>query len=416
MRVPACRRVLRPVLALLVVVVGLSPPAFAQAISYEYDDLGRLILVASPEGVARYEYDAVGNLLRIVSHRASETTDPVAIFLLAPDRGPVGTEVHLYGKGFGETPSANQVAFNGTPAPVTTASTSRLVVSVPPGATTGPVTVTAPGGSATSLDPFTVTQQLAVVPAEATAVLGRSLRFQATRDGTPIATVRWQVEGTEGGTAPFGTITPDGLYTAPASPPPREPLTIQAVDDGPPTETATARVSLVPSAAGSTTGTRLSVWPPGPPALAAPLTSMVLSVAPTPPSLSAAPFTSTALSVAPAAPALAAAPVATPGLSVSALPVVTGVSPAGGARGTSVPVTLTGVGLAGATALTVLKDGSADATITVTDLVADPGGTQATATLTLGGSAPVGARILRLSVGSATSTALGTGRNSFTVY
>src|SRR4029453_17942968 len=33
---------------------------------------------------------------------------------------------------------------------------TRLVVTVPAGATSGPISVTAPGGSATSSDPFTV--------------------------------------------------------------------------------------------------------------------------------------------------------------------------------------------------------------------------------------------------------------------
>ena len=72
------------------VLLALSPAA-AQQITYEYDPLGRLLLVSSPEGVARYEYDAVGNILRIVTRRSSDVSGPVAILLMNPAQGPVGT-------------------------------------------------------------------------------------------------------------------------------------------------------------------------------------------------------------------------------------------------------------------------------------------------------------------------------------
>src|SRR5262249_60295505 len=49
------------------------------------------------------------------------------------------------------------VRFNGTPATISTASTTTLVVTVPGGATTGTISVTAPAGSATSSASFTIT-------------------------------------------------------------------------------------------------------------------------------------------------------------------------------------------------------------------------------------------------------------------
>jgi hypothetical protein len=75
----------------------------------------------------------------------------------APQSGPVGTTVTINGAGFGTTQSQNNVTFNGTSAAIVSASTTQLVVSVPSGATTGVVAVTAPNGSASSTNPFTVT-------------------------------------------------------------------------------------------------------------------------------------------------------------------------------------------------------------------------------------------------------------------
>lgn len=76
---------------------------------------------------------------------------------LAPTSGLVGTTVVVTGTNFGATPSANQVAFNGTAALVFSASRTQLTVAVPPGAATGPVSVTVAGATGTSAQPFTVT-------------------------------------------------------------------------------------------------------------------------------------------------------------------------------------------------------------------------------------------------------------------
>jgi YD repeat-containing protein len=402
--------------ASLLLLLGLSPPVFAQAITYEYDALGRLILVSAPEGIARYEYDAVGNITRIRSGRYADTPDPVAILMLNPTTGPIGTEVHLYGKGFSPTPGNNQVAFNGTPATVTAATANRLVTTVPPGATTGSVTLTTPQGSAVSPEPFTVLGSFVVIPPEATVVLGKAVRFQATLDAVPTPEVTWQVEGIPAGNGAFGTISADGLYTAPANPSPVEPLRVQAIRTSDSTQTATARVMLVPASGGSAVATRLSVGPPVPPSSEARLIGGPLSVGPPAPAATASPLAASPLSVAPPVAALTASPLAAHAVSVSALPVLTGVSPTTGARGTSVLVTLTGVGLAGATGLTVLKDGAVDSTVTVSDLTAAPDGTQATATLTIASGAVLGDRILRITAAGASSTALGTGGNGLRVY
>lgn len=410
---PGCRAACVALACLLL--FGLSLPALAQQILYEYDPLGRLILVSTPEGVAMYEYDAVGNILRIVTRRYADTADPLAVLMVSPTKGAAGTEVHIYGKGFATAPGDNQVAFNGTAALVSAATTTRLVTTVPASATTGPLTVTVGTLTATAPEPFTMLQGLAVVPDRATVLLGKSYSFQAALDGAPITSVTWRVNGIVGGNATLGTISPTGLYTAPSTLPPVSPLAIEAVLTADPSRIATAQVDLLPAGAGGMTAARLSVGPPQPSATASPLQAPSLSVAPPPPALTASPLVVSSLSVGPPEPALTASPLPASAVSVSSIPVITGVTPGSGARGGSVALTLTGVGLANPTTLVLLRNGTADPLITVSGLTAEPDGTRLTASLTIDATAPVGGRILQVTAGGRTSTPLGTGTNTFVV-
>ena len=122
-------------LALMVTLTFSVGPLWAQqpgAIQYVYDDLGRLIKVIDPTGnVAEYVYDAVGNILEI----KRSTIAGLALLNFTPSRGPVGSQVTLQGQGFSATPSQNTVTFNGIVAAVVAASSTGLVVTVPPGAT-----------------------------------------------------------------------------------------------------------------------------------------------------------------------------------------------------------------------------------------------------------------------------------------
>jgi RHS repeat-associated protein len=139
-------------------VLGLpAPPAAAATqsdpISYAYDEAGRLRAVIDPSaGAAIYSYDAAGNLVSISRQSATATS----VIEFDPDSGPVGSSVTIYGTGFSSTASQNNVSFNGVAATVTSASATTLVVTVPAGATTGPISVTTPAGSATSASSFTV--------------------------------------------------------------------------------------------------------------------------------------------------------------------------------------------------------------------------------------------------------------------
>jgi hypothetical protein len=70
-----------------------------------------------------------------------------------PDNGGPGTLVTINGASFGGT---SAVRFNGIPATFTLVSARQVKAVVPSGATTGPITVTTPAGTATSPQPFIV--------------------------------------------------------------------------------------------------------------------------------------------------------------------------------------------------------------------------------------------------------------------
>ena len=84
------------------------------------------------------------------------TASPVpTITSFNPTSGPLGSSVDITGTGFF---GASAVQFNNTNDPTFTVdSNTHITATVPAGATTGPIKVTTPGGTATSATNFTVT-------------------------------------------------------------------------------------------------------------------------------------------------------------------------------------------------------------------------------------------------------------------
>jgi RHS repeat-associated protein len=151
------------VLALIVASASVAAPS--GAIRYAYDDAGRLKSVVDPATqTAIFKWDIVGNLLS-TTRRASST---VQVLQATPSRGRVGTSVQITGTGFAGTATQNTVKFNGTTTAVLSATATDLLVKVPSGATSGTISVVAPGGTGTSDEPFTVTSQPMPVITDAT--------------------------------------------------------------------------------------------------------------------------------------------------------------------------------------------------------------------------------------------------------
>jgi YD repeat-containing protein len=228
-------------------VVALRAQAQQPVIHYVYDDLGRLVGVVDQDGnAATYTYDAVGNIVAIGRNNVADTPGPVAITLVAPSKGKVGTVVSIFGRGFSTDAAQNVASFSGAIATVTAATTNSLTTSVPLGALTGAITVTTPPGTATSPQPFRVLGLLTVSPAAAVLVPNGTQQFTALEAGTATAEVTWAVNGIGGGDATVGTVSSTGLYTAPATVPSPPTLTVTATlfDDA--TVSASAEVAILP--------------------------------------------------------------------------------------------------------------------------------------------------------------------------
>ena len=87
------------------------------------------------------------------------TASPPTITSFAPTSGRVGAIVEITGTDFG---GASKVTFNGVSATFTVTSSTTIQATVPAAATTGAISVTTPGGTATSASNFTVMVRLSV--------------------------------------------------------------------------------------------------------------------------------------------------------------------------------------------------------------------------------------------------------------
>jgi hypothetical protein len=83
-------------------------------------------------------------------------TPPPVIRKINPKSGYVGTKVTITGTNLINAFGPTGVNFDGVSAVVSKDTSTKIITSVPPGATNGYVQVTGPGGTATSSEPFTV--------------------------------------------------------------------------------------------------------------------------------------------------------------------------------------------------------------------------------------------------------------------
>ncbi|HEY2115200.1 MAG TPA: IPT/TIG domain-containing protein [Candidatus Angelobacter sp.] len=131
-----------------------------------------------------------------VTVRSNASTDKItftatapSISSLSPTAGAAGTSVTISGTAFGI--ATGTVSFNGTAATVSSWSDTSIVVSVPTGATTGPVTVTA-GGVASNGVTFTVVPPpvvSSVTPLSGTA--GTAVAISGSNFGAAAGTVKF---------------------------------------------------------------------------------------------------------------------------------------------------------------------------------------------------------------------------------
>jgi large repetitive protein len=201
------------------------------AFQYIYDSNGQLLKVVDSSGnVVTYAYDSVGNILSI-SRSTIAGANTLAILNFTPQQGATGQVVTIQGQNFSSSPSGNAVAFNGTPASVTSASSNSLTVVVPAGAATGPISVQVGASTATSANNFTI-QQIPVIA---------SVSPKSALQGGSIGT--FQVTGANLGGSSFSFLP---VFSPPA-------ITASNVVISPDGSSATMSLALSPSASGSFT-------------------------------------------------------------------------------------------------------------------------------------------------------------------
>jgi RHS repeat-associated protein len=106
---------------------------------------------------------------------------PPTLTNFSPSSGRAGTLVTITGTNFDPAAQDNLVQFGGTPAVVTSATSAQLVVTVPSGASTAPITVATVGGSAVSTANFQIVTYVSLVisPDSVSLDAGTTLQLSA---------------------------------------------------------------------------------------------------------------------------------------------------------------------------------------------------------------------------------------------
>jgi YD repeat-containing protein len=116
---------------------------------YFYDDANELFRVLDSTGtLVEYIYDASGNITQI--NRSTVPPASLAVLNITPLSGTSGQTVTIYGQNFSSTASSDMVQFGGVAATVISASSTALVVQIPPAFPSGQVSVTVNGVTANS--------------------------------------------------------------------------------------------------------------------------------------------------------------------------------------------------------------------------------------------------------------------------
>ena len=99
-----------------------------------------------------------------------------------------------------------------------------------------------PGGSSTT--PPTPQITVTIAPNSGTVLLGNTLTFSATITNTSDTSVFWSVNGISGGSPQVGTISADGIFTAPADLPPGAKVQVTATSHADSSKSSIAGVTV----------------------------------------------------------------------------------------------------------------------------------------------------------------------------
>jgi YD repeat-containing protein len=344
---------------------------------YIYDDNGRLRAVISPNAEAAiYEYDPAGNITAI----RRNTANTLEVLDFSPFEGVPGTQVTIVGTGFGG--GVTGVTFNGTTAQIISVLAPVITVTVPGGATTGPIGVTTPGGSTSTAKPFMV-KGISVTPPTAAVFTEQTVQFNASVVLTGNQSVVWSIDGIGGGSAVVGTISATGLYTAPKLPV-NQPNAVFHVE-----ARSVSDASVYGEALLTVKNTEFF----------RPVFTSAISVR----NGSVPPMNATPSFSAP--------------VSVTNAPAITMLTPLQLPRGANTNITITGANLSGATAFSFINIAAAalDTNITASNISVNGAGTSLTATLTVSAGADTGRRVVVVTAGGRMSPSTDIGDNTIEV-
>jgi len=377
---------------LLLVIVCTTLPSSVKAqqgglTTYVHDDNGRLHAVISSTGDAVvYEYDAAGNITTI--RRLTEAS--LAILRFSPHEGLPGDQVTFIGLGFGG--GITDVSFNGASAIVVSITPSKVVATVPKTATTGLIAITTPHGSVFTVIPFTIAG-MRITPSFAAIKFGESVQFTAEVLPSVLdQIVQWSVEDITGGNANVGTISAAGVYAAPNTR--FSSLTIRAKSVAESARFAEAHVrvndpndvqSVFADAVSVLRGDTISASSLSNPVSVRYENSLVAYTARTAVSSTMGPY-------------------------------IQSITPSSLSRGTTVTLTISGVGLSGATALRfITTSGAIDTGLTLSNISVNDDGLSLTATINMSAGAALGSRVVIIATPNGDSLGVDLGINKINV-
>jgi Concanavalin A-like lectin/glucanases superfamily/IPT/TIG domain len=187
-----------------------------------------------------------------------------------PVAGGTGTLVTITGSNFSTTAASNQIKFNGTAATTASATATQLTATVPQGATTGKITVTVNGLTATSSSDFVVNQSPTIASfTPASGLVGATVTITGTNFSATAAsnTVKFNNTAATVSTATATQLTvaiPASATTGKITVTVNDLTATSATDFTvllPPTVTSFSPAYALPGASVTVTGTNFSTTP-----------------------------------------------------------------------------------------------------------------------------------------------------------
>lgn len=137
---------------------GESPQVFFNELTAQVVSVsaGNQIKAVVPAGASSGRIKVMAESQTCVSPQSFTVPLPPTISSFSPDHGGVSTVVIIRGYNFGDDKTNNKITFNGAVGSILQANSGFIQVRVPPGASTGKVTIEGPNGKVETATPFTL--------------------------------------------------------------------------------------------------------------------------------------------------------------------------------------------------------------------------------------------------------------------